>query len=356
MDALADGHDTDELVNRVLAPFEEQATAFVPAAPIERVATGRLDPGDFIAGEVDHELREIFEEEATELIASFTRGALMLVSAPDRPALLTGLRRDAHTLKGAANMTGFPLIGSLGSSIETLLDAHIDGSVPVERETLGVVLSARKLLTGMLASLDDLVEFVEPAQALNERANAITARIAPAGLPNAEADEEFTEDILTAELPALLDAQTTAEPAEPEPTDVLVASTKAAVTDEPVAAELTADSESDVQDEIVLSDDSEPVAAEQRSRTSQPHRSQSTSRSTRWQPSGTRSTCQPLSARPCRWLTSIHLPSNRQRRSSRTPACRPSIYRNWPTRPFQSLRSRQRQTWFSLTKIRLKRF
>jgi len=177
MDTLADGYDTDELVSRVLQPFEE-------VQPAELLW---LDPGDFVVSQVDPELREIFEEEATELLASFTRGALMLVSAPDRPALLAGLRRDAHTLKGAANMTGFPLVGSLGASIETLLDAHIDGDVPVERDTLGVVLSARKLLTGMLASLDDLIRFVEPARTINARAAAIQTRIAPHGPATAEA-------------------------------------------------------------------------------------------------------------------------------------------------------------------------
>ncbi len=204
MNALADGQDTNQLIARVMAPFEnDQASAGTDAVgPNEREAgnpagVAMLDPGTFLINEADPELREIFEEEATDLIASFTRGALMLVSAPDRPSLLTGLRRDAHTLKGAANMTGFPLIGSIGGSVETLLDAHIDGNVPVERETLGVVLSARKLLTGMLANLDDLGAFVVPAQALNERAATIYTAIAPvASITTASVHYETVDDLV----------------------------------------------------------------------------------------------------------------------------------------------------------------
>lgn len=210
MDALADGHDTEELVNGVLAPFEEpdeRSDVVVANAPIERGsdladAVRVLGSGDNSSPDADPELRQIFEEEATELVASFTRGALMLVSAPDRPALLAGLRRDAHTLKGAANMTGFPLVGSLGASIETLLDAHTDGGAPVERETLGVILSARKLLTGMLASLDDLSAFAGQTQALNQRAALIHARIAPpVARPVDEPVDDTTPVEEVAELP-----------------------------------------------------------------------------------------------------------------------------------------------------------
>ncbi len=259
MDALADGHDTDELVSRVLAPFEapfeELATEVVAEPHVVPVTASELDSSDFVSGEADPELREIFEEEATELVASFTRGALMLVSAPDRPTLLTGLRRDAHTIKGAANMTGFPLIGSVGASIETLLDAHIEGDVPVERETLGVVLSARKLLTGMLETLDDLVQFIEPARALNERANAITARIAPFGLPSAERDDEPAADTIAFEQPVVIEAQGTEKPFELEPADIAIAVTDALSPNE--SAEV--DAEANQPADVVHSADTESI-------------------------------------------------------------------------------------------------
>lgn len=188
MDDLAEGKDTDELVTRLLMPFEA-----TPVDALVHVAAVVPEP-QFVVGDVDPELREIFVEEATGLIASFTRGALMLVGSPNRPALLSGLRRDAHTLKGAANMTGFPLIGSIGGSVETLLDAHIDGDVPVERESLGVILSARKLLTGILANLDDRNTFAHQVESLNERAAAISTQIA---LTAPSTDERFDSDLHT---------------------------------------------------------------------------------------------------------------------------------------------------------------
>ncbi|HEX5165959.1 MAG TPA: Hpt domain-containing protein, partial [Thermomicrobiales bacterium] len=269
MDALEDGNDTDELVTSVLAPFDRPAgpepeDAFFGAAPA--AGTILLDLDDLPVAEADPELREIFEEEATELIASFTRGALMLVSAPDRPALLSGLRRDAHTLKGAANMTGFPLIGSLGASIETLLDAHIDGDAPVERETLGVILSARKLLTGMLASLDDTTGFAEQSRALNERAAAITARIAPLAQATDEPDEDelldlpavTPEDILTSELVLEPESEPAREAIDEllveEPADTIGAE-EAEASDETVEAAAVADAE----DAVVESVETEPV-------------------------------------------------------------------------------------------------
>jgi|GEM_PF-611968 len=231
MDALADGHDTDELVTTVLQP--EAAT--IDDEPTGYKRTGPLDPG-LLPDDTDPELRDIFIEEATELVASFTRGALMLVSAPDRTTLLTGLRRDAHTLKGAANMTGFPLIGSVGGAVESLLDAHIDDHLPVERETLGIVLSARKLLTGMLASLDDLSAFTEPAQSLTERATAVLDRIAPLRPTTIDASVEPVDELVAKPV-----AEATPEPAV-EPIAVAV--------ETPIIAEVIEPAEEPVEEPI----------------------------------------------------------------------------------------------------------
>jgi chemosensory pili system protein ChpA (sensor histidine kinase/response regulator) len=88
-----------------------------------------------------------------------------------------------HTIKGAANMTGFPVVGRVGGALEGLLDLYLDHERPVDRATLEVIIVARRCLAGMVRGLDDLSPFEHPVSVIEQRClrlrTALLAAVAP---------------------------------------------------------------------------------------------------------------------------------------------------------------------------------
>ena len=137
-----------------------------PPQPTERIPT------------VDPELREIFEEEAHEIIGAFGDGIRELAKNPSDFEASRRLNRAAHTLKGAANMTGFPTVAQIGAAIEQLFDEHLERETPVSREVLELVAVSWKMLRAMLPKLDDLSGFTSPSNSIVHRANVLREQIA----------------------------------------------------------------------------------------------------------------------------------------------------------------------------------
>lgn len=178
-----DEHDTREIVLPLdMLGVGASPTARQPLYPMnERTSQPPariLPPVPEPASEVDPELREIFAEEAAELIISFGENAKVVATSPSSVEDLARLRRDAHTIKGAANMTGFPIIGQLGGAVERLLDEHLDSRMPVGRETLELLLVSWKMLRAMLARLDDLALFRTPSNSTVQRAEQLRQSVA----------------------------------------------------------------------------------------------------------------------------------------------------------------------------------
>ena len=96
---------------RISAPM---ALDFTPSTPAEQVAQ-------------DDEMREIFLEEAREVLASATGASAALVAAPDNLDLLTTLRRAFHTLKGSSRMVGLKDFGDGAWACEQLYNTHLAG-------------------------------------------------------------------------------------------------------------------------------------------------------------------------------------------------------------------------------------
>jgi len=165
------------------------------------------------AAPIDTDVREIFYQEARELFDAFTASASTLTQQADDVEALNDLRRSVHTLKGAANMTGFPLVGRVGGALEGLLDGFADQQLPPDRSALEVVLVARRFLAAMLASLDDLVEFERPVTAIEIRCGQLRNELAPmepgmlgGGAVTATGDEQ-SQDAGRAELDARLSSE-----------------------------------------------------------------------------------------------------------------------------------------------------
>jgi chemosensory pili system protein ChpA (sensor histidine kinase/response regulator) len=130
------------------APEEVAATAAVPSDTVAAApaADGAAPAEHAAAEEFDHEIANIYSEEATELLEA----AEVSLTAWNRDRKdkerVAELQRQLHTLKGGARMAGISAMGDLSHELETLV-IQIDG---------GSVRGDDHAHTVMQASLDEL--------------------------------------------------------------------------------------------------------------------------------------------------------------------------------------------------------
>ena len=82
--------------------------------------------------EADDEIREIFIEEAEEILPEIVKGLSRLSEEPDDAEALSDLRRNYHTLKGSGRMVAAEAIAALAWSLENLLNTVISGSIEAD--------------------------------------------------------------------------------------------------------------------------------------------------------------------------------------------------------------------------------
>ena len=116
----------------------------LPATPTPAGKTGLED---------DDEMREIFLEEAREVIGNAEQALAALVSAPEDLGEMTTVRRAFHTLKGSSRMVGLAAFGEAAWSCEQLYNRRLADSQPADGELLA-------LTTDVLAYLGDWVEAI----------------------------------------------------------------------------------------------------------------------------------------------------------------------------------------------------
>src|SRR2546423_12015532 len=90
----------------------------------------------------DPELLATFRAEVDERLASLSAGLLQLEEHPSPRQLVTGLFRDAHTVKGSARMLGLDGVLQVAHACEDLLGALRDGRVAVRRDIVDLLLAS----------------------------------------------------------------------------------------------------------------------------------------------------------------------------------------------------------------------
>ncbi len=122
-------------------PAPAPTVATVPAVPVPPPAT---------AEQIDPELLEIFQEEATDILGSIEAALTRWRSRPDDLALVQDLKRSLHTLKGGARMAGAMTMGHLSHNTETLLKNIEDGQVSATGELFDLLDETHDMLVTML--------------------------------------------------------------------------------------------------------------------------------------------------------------------------------------------------------------
>jgi two-component system, chemotaxis family, sensor kinase CheA len=104
--------------------------------------------------EIDSETLEIAGEEAREYLAKIERNLLALEGGAEDPELIDALFRDAHSVKGAASMVGWPEVSSIAHEMEDRLEeARGRGRLPPE------------MIEPLLQATDELGRAVDAASA-----------------------------------------------------------------------------------------------------------------------------------------------------------------------------------------------
>ncbi len=142
--AMADFVHTSSEAAALDALASTRPLPLLPATPTPAGKTGL---------EEDDEMREIFLEEAREVIANAEQAMAALVSAPGDLGEMTTARRAFHTLKGSARMVGLAAFGDAAWSCEQLYNRRLADSQPADGELLA-------LTTDVLAYLGDWVEAI----------------------------------------------------------------------------------------------------------------------------------------------------------------------------------------------------
>jgi chemosensory pili system protein ChpA (sensor histidine kinase/response regulator) len=201
------------------------ATAVLPEAAAAARATDAAVPGEHPpAEEFDHEIANIYSEEATELLEA----AEVSLTAWNRDRKdkerVAELQRQLHTLKGGARMAGISAMGDLSHELETLV-IYIDG---------GSVRGDDHAHAVMQASLDELARMRDLVSngSLPGGATALIAQIRDLANPSRPAAAVAPPTPAAATAPV----STAASPAMPPPANTVPAGISVFVAAPPAVA------------------------------------------------------------------------------------------------------------------------
>ena len=99
--------------------------------------------------------REVFREEAYELLAELENSLLELEMAPDNKDMMERAFRAMHTLKGSSSMFGFDAIANLTHEAETVYDLVRKGKMKVAKELMDLTFRITDQIRTILGEKDD---------------------------------------------------------------------------------------------------------------------------------------------------------------------------------------------------------
>lgn len=145
----------EEAIWRIRAdsdPFLEDVSGFIDSSFDELIPVPD-DPGwtdqDF---EIDDETLEIFRGEADELLSGISHGLRLLERAPNDQNAVWDIRRNSHTLKGAAGIVGLDEAAAIAHRMEDLLDQMVELRLAARPPMIAFLGSAASRLNAIVSS------------------------------------------------------------------------------------------------------------------------------------------------------------------------------------------------------------
>jgi chemosensory pili system protein ChpA (sensor histidine kinase/response regulator) len=182
------------------APVAAAPAAEPPKKPILPVLTSMpVDDHDF-----DEEIREIFVEEAEEVMENINEYFPKWAGNFDDTASLLEFRRGFHTLKGSGRMVGAKVMGELAWAFENMLNKVRDKVLPPDQVMVNAISECLALVPGLVEDFAqrntpryDTSPLMAAAEAISrgEKLTAMdVARAADQAHGNAEAEGEPSSD------------------------------------------------------------------------------------------------------------------------------------------------------------------
>lgn len=143
--------------------------------------------------------REVFLEEAAELLEQLEESLLELEESPDDIELVGSVFRALHTIKGSGAMFGFDRVSSFTHEVETVFDQVRSGDMAASPELIDLTLAARDIIRAMLEETtegygevpeEDAQKIVTSLQALA----GLGKSDANISVPSSPTETENTED------------------------------------------------------------------------------------------------------------------------------------------------------------------
>ncbi len=174
-----------------------------PAPPPELAPPAAPLPPSSVDLEDDAEMRDIFLEEAREVIDAAGASLMQLVDVPDDVGELTTVRRAFHTLKGSSRMVGLREYGEAAWACEQLYNARLAQSPRMDDDLAAFTRDALQHLAGWTDAIADGQAAAHRAAPIVEAADSL--RLQGRRVPIAAATPEVAPVVPTAvpELPVL---------------------------------------------------------------------------------------------------------------------------------------------------------
>jgi chemosensory pili system protein ChpA (sensor histidine kinase/response regulator) len=266
-------------------PAAPVASSDAEPVPVPAVATAAVAPSAVTEDDDETELKEIFLEEAREVVETGLEAIAELLEESSDLGQQTTLRRAFHTLKGSSRMVGLNELGEAAWSLEQLLNTWLAEQKPASAELLAL---SGEAMRGFGRWVEDIAAdtdahwssapFREAADGLRLHRQVVALQIpgatvaepgraeaAPAAEP---ASNEFYEATQAFEAEPIASAPAPAEAVLAtnvvfEPSTMLQPSGAAPVSGESVEAELPDLGMDDIDFESVVAAPVEPEPAEQ---------------------------------------------------------------------------------------------
>ncbi len=172
---------------------------------------------------LDKELLEIFEAECSERLTALGDGLLQLEDGPHDPSTIAALFREAHNLKGAANMVGLRAVAHVMHEFEELLGGARTGRIELPRTGVAHLSSVVDGVRGLVDEARSGVAESRSAESLIADVKSVMA-IAEAGVdappgtitPEAEGSERPTSSRSGSSADLLREAKEESRTPEPD--------------------------------------------------------------------------------------------------------------------------------------------
>ncbi|HOP64119.1 MAG TPA: chemotaxis protein CheA [Spirochaetota bacterium] len=99
-------------------------------------------------------LREIFREEASELLAQIEMPLIELESNPSDMELINNVFRSMHTIKGSGSMCGYSELSGFTHNLENLFDCLRKGKLSADEKIIRLSLRAKDCMKSLLDGID----------------------------------------------------------------------------------------------------------------------------------------------------------------------------------------------------------